>query len=363
MKDSRPKKRFILLWIGLLFVIPACLCYPASLAPLRQGSTPSPLPATQTPETPAATATPVPSPLPTATPVPTSLSVDDPVCTNDLEKLLQQSETDNYPGPSLRRAYTLVTYTVSGDTISDPQVISHIPERVRADQQDAVAQENIWRAFTNIIPADQRSQVSRFVIFTDGVGNSLGAVEQMDDPHEWMLEMDIEDASHFPILSTTLVHEFAHLLTMNETQMKTNFKEINLPGNSQTYEQAAAACATYYVFAGCARTDSYMNTFFQRFWPGIYTEWLAIDNEANQNTIDMKLELFYHKYSDQFVTQYAATSPEEDIAESFMYFVFQPQPSGATVAEQKYGFFYGYPELVSLRTEIRSSLCSITGTP
>ena len=52
------------------------------------------------------------------------------------------------------------------------------------------------------------------------------------------------------------------------------------------------------------------------------------------------------------MTDYAATNPGEDIAESFTSFVMEPKPDGDTIAEEKVLFFYEYPELVQLRAEI-----------
>ncbi|MBI3151573.1 MAG: hypothetical protein HYZ21_05540, partial [Chloroflexi bacterium] len=64
-----------------------------------------------------------------------------------------------------------------------------------------------------------------------------------------------------------------------------------------------------------------------------------------------------YKYEDRFVTSYAATNPEEDIAEAFTFFVFGPTPAGDTIAEKKVLFFYQYPELIELRVNILRNLC------
>jgi len=105
------------------------------------------------------------------------------------------------------------------------------------------------------------------------------------------------------------------------------------------------------------------------------------------------LAQFYKIYQDQFVTKYAATSPVEDIAESwaffvlspkpemtsianekifffyttnveeemaesFAFFVLNPKPSGDAVYEQKVAFCYEFPELVKYRQRIMEGLCS-----
>jgi hypothetical protein len=57
------------------------------------------------------------------------------------------------------------------------------------------------------------------------------------------------------------------------------------------------------------------------------------------------------------VTPYAVTSPEEDIAESWAHFIFDKKPTDNSIGEQKLLFFYGYPELVSLRNQIVNNIC------
>ena len=90
----------------------------------------------------------------------------------------------------------------------------------------------------------------------------------------------------------------------------------------------------------------------------IYDEWNEINLEENDDLYYERLDDFYYKYQDQFLTDYAATHPAEDIAESFSFFVFSEMPAGDTIAEQKILFFYNYPELVALRTNILGNLCA-----
>ena len=56
------------------------------------------------------------------------------------------------------------------------------------------------------------------------------------------------------------------------------------------------------------------------------------------------------------MTEYAATNPSEDFAESFMVFVLKEKPTKSTIADQKILFFYDFPELVEMRDFIRSNL-------
>jgi hypothetical protein len=58
-----------------------------------------------------------------------------------------------------------------------------------------------------------------------------------------------------------------------------------------------------------------------------------------------------------FVTEYAATNPGEDIAEVFAVFVTRAdKPTGLSIKDKKVQMLYEYPDLVHLRTQIRTNL-------
>jgi hypothetical protein len=330
----------------------ACLCCPLNL--LQYVEFPTAVPATLPP---------VVTEAPVATVDPSLPEANYPACTSSLTDLLHASQEQYTPGQELSTDYTLVTYTVINDSITDPVYDSSIPNSLMSYQEDTANQEKVWTYVTDILPADQRTWITQFVVFTDGVNNSLGAVEQADNPHDWILELDIEDAASFPDLSTTLIHEFAHLLTLNDNQVTTDYKVFNNPDDQQIFDQEAAKCSSYFMYEGCSRPDSYINSFFNRFWLDIYDQWQTINAEPDPDVLDQELSSFYQEYADQFVSDYSATSPEEDIAESFMFFIFTSRPDGTSIADQKILFFYEYPELVSLREQLLANLCTHLETP
>lgn len=227
----------------------------------------------------------------------------------------------------------LVTYQVSGDEIFSPEFARNIPDDLISFQEDTARHQEIWQFVVDIIPPEERAMLGEFIIFSDGYYNVLGAVDDADTASLWTLEVDIIDAQNLAGLSTTLIHEFGHMLTLNEEQLG----------------EGSASCATYLSEDGCSYEDSYINAFYEAFWTELYDEWSTYDEED--------VEEFYENYADQFVTDYAPTNPEEDIAESWLYFVFSPRPDGDTIAEQKILFFYDYPELVNIRQYIINGLC------
>lgn len=251
----------------------------------------------------------------------------------------------------------LVTYEVAGDNIRDPH-IQPVPNDLKDKQKDQATHESIWNYFASIIPPEERAQISEFSIFTDGKGKHLAAVGQTpSDPQQWELQVDIQDAKSYYDLTYTLIHEQGHLLTLNSEQVPPSDAVFKYPNNQTIYEQEVSACPQYFPGEGCSTPDSYVNEFFNRFWTDLYAEWEEIDLEKEEDTRYTRLEDFYKTYEDQFLTDYAATSPLEDIAESWAFFVLSPKPELNSIANEKILFFYEYPELVELRTKILKQIC------
>ena len=122
--------------------------------------------------------------------------------------------------------------------------------------------------------------------------------------------------------------------------------------------RAIAACPTFFPGEGCSLSTSYVNVFYDRFWRDLHDEWSAIDRTQDDDRRDAKLNAFYREHRDRFVDSYAATSPVEDIAETWAFFILDSQPAGTSEIDQKLGFFYSYPELVTLRSHIIGNLCA-----
>lgn len=253
----------------------------------------------------------------------------------------------------------LVTYTVSGDRISAP-FYDQVPADLASYQEDIIGHKQIWDTYTALIPPEQRGSLVEYSIVTDGEGNFLAAVEQTDyDPTLWELEVDIRDAGDKLNLAYTLIHEFAHLLTLGPEQVTPSQAIFDHPDDEGIFLKEASSCPDYFPGEGCSRTDSYINAFYAKFWIDIHPEWQLINQIEDDEAYYQALDDFYYKYEDQFVTDYAVTNPEEDIAEDFTFFVLSPRPGGDTIAEEKILFFYGYTELVQLREEILGRVCQL----
>lgn len=254
----------------------------------------------------------------------------------------------------------LVTYLVNGDNITDPQ-FENIPADLVHYQDDKTEHQEIWAYFITLIPLEAREPVlAEYSLMTDGAGYDLALVTQTaSDPARWALSVDIADSEDRHYLIYTIIHEVAHLLTLGPDQVRPSLLLFEYPDDDHIYYAEAGACPDYFPGEGCSLPDSYLNTFFTQFWADIHEEWQVINLIEEDAAYYEALNDFYYAYRDRFMTGYAATNPEEDIAESFSLFILSPRPMGESIAEEKILFFYRYPELVSLREQIIEGICQL----
>jgi len=328
--------KFILITITLLFSTLACRAATNLISP----DSPAPAPA----------------PLPTK-PVSAPTNVTEfQSCPVLLQDIMTAATTSGSDAEAQDDQY-LVTYTVNGNQINNPQYET-VPNDLQDKQKDNASHKFVWNYFASIIPMDERNFVTEYSITTDGVDNTLAAVTQTtSDPSHWALEVDILDINDTYNLTYTLIHEFGHLLTLNSEQVPANKRVFFNPDDYDIYDQAVAECPQYFTGEGCSTPDSYINEFFHRFWVDFYDEWKDIDGIEDEDVYYEKLDDFYNTYQDQFLTDYAPTNPGEDIAESWAFFILSPKPQPNSIANEKILFFYEYPELVQLREDILNRIC------
>jgi len=283
-------------------------------------------------------------------------------CMEGLDSILYPSTANVLRGKSPAsevESIILVTYTVDGNELLYPEINPDVPSRWQNLQENTENHHNLWRYYTTLIPASERTYLNEFIVYTDGKDEELAAVSQsLTDPARWDLMVDITDAEHPQDLTFTLIHEFGHLLTLNADQVEPNLAVFENPDDPDLFYEESLSCPNYFAYEGCSNADSYLNLFIDEFWGDIYSEWEEIDLEEDEERYYELLDEFYYNYEDQFIIDYAATSPEEDIAESFSYFILTEAPRGDSIAEQKVLFFYQFPELVELREQIAIGLCS-----
>ncbi|HKK94994.1 MAG TPA: hypothetical protein VJ916_01535 [Anaerovoracaceae bacterium] len=186
----------------------------------------------------------------------------------------------------------------------------------------------------DILPKDNFLMLDSLVMMSDGQGNNLAYVYQKGN--KWVLSIDYADAldskdnldSKF---ISTLSHEITHLITLNEDQMDNN-------SSDDTYETSE----------GKLKKDSYLNQFYELFWKDKVLN-------INESMGDAERIRYFEEHMNMYINDYATTSPEEDISESFATFVIYEKPRGNEIYKKKILFFYDYPELVNIRSEIRKN--------
>jgi hypothetical protein len=351
--QSRSVRTLILWTLALLFSSLACRAATRLIIP----DTPTPIPS----PTLTLTATPLPTDIP-----PTATPVFEAACPSLLSQIMTVAKGDpSEDEPStIHRALRderdlgyMVNYTIKDDKLSTREEF-FVPDDFDKELDTRAAHEWIWDYFAAIIPASERSFVTEFSAISDGQSRILGAVSQsFDSATRWGLRIDVVDASDHYSLTYTLMHEFGHLVTLKPSQVRVDEALFDNPDREDLYEKADAACTRYFTNEGCSTADSYINEFFNRYWTDKYEEWQAIDKTQKDAAYYAALYDFYKAYQDQFLTDYAATSPEEDMAEAWAFFVLAPKPEPNSIADEKILFFYEYPELVRLRQEILTRVC------
>lgn len=215
-----------------------------------------------------------------------------------------------------------------------------------------------WKVFYKVFPKKlTQKYLKKIVLFTDGVDEKTGALSALNFTNtEWQLSLDIKDVDFSSNKKErlfqsiyTLLHEFGHLLTLNDTQIK------------PTAKKRQEGDDPYLTFEGQALKKSYMNLFVSRFWNnGLLKEWDVIQRKycvTEQTRCLEKLHDLYRDNYNDFITDYAAESPEEDIVESWVAFVlYEKVKKPETVAQQKINFFYQFPELVKYRKIIKRNI-------
>lgn len=238
----------------------------------------------------------------------------------------------------------ITLYSVHGEDIS--KIVDYqVSGQDLVYQQDLQEHQKLWRLVKKIVPLNYRDKIGEFLIYNGSVTETNGlSVQINNDLSKWKLGIAINYSNDDQQkLIYTIVHEFGHILTLNNDQINTTIREDN--------------CTTFYTDLGCSKSDSYLNQFQNQFWSDIWDSFLTAQGDGI-----MGIQSFYTTYSDRFLVQNSANNPKEDIADAFAIFVTREEAAtGNSIAEQKIEFMYNFSELVSLRNYIRTNLGSSSG--
>lgn len=198
------------------------------------------------------------------------------------------------------------------------------------------------RYFTRVyelFPPAYEAKLGRLAIFTGRSVSFDAFVETIPPRHEqWLFAVHEDMLAEVATAGNTelIVHELAHIVA---------YEQITGSAASDQW-----SCHPYFTKHGCPPERSYLSRFVSTFWTDA-----DLAQVSKRQAQTGGVGAFYAAHETDFVTEYAATSPEEDFAESFMHYVLDMKPPRG-VARDKVDFFAEYPEMQALRAAIRQGL-------
>ncbi len=216
-------------------------------------------------------------------------------------------------------------YTVLEDGSLDPEATGLTAE--------------VWDVFTRVTTIEVAASVMSHYRVGDAPRSDTLAYVYLNK-NRWVLAANLATSEDPTALIATLVHEYAHILSLGADEI----------------DPATENCPTLELDEGCAGSDSAIEAFETRFWAPYG------DSAPDAANTDADLAYsFYLDHEEDFVSDYAATSVVEDIAESLMTFVLEDHATGDSLAAQKLRFFEDYPRFVELRERIRAEFAEELG--
>lgn len=222
----------------------------------------------------------------------------------------------------------MVTITDSYNIFSEDDV-SKISNRRQRDYFE--------RVFT-LFPDEYDSRLGRMAVFRDQNSAFDAFVETIPPEHEtWMYAVS-EDILEDPTAqwnTELIVHELAHIISYDSAQ---DVSPVDV-----------LSCESYFKRHGCPATQTYLRLFVDEFWTASdlrrAEQWESLS--AAHDTVNR----YYKTHRVDYVSSYAANGPEEDFAESFMFFVLDLEVSGER-AQRKVDFFTQFADLRAIKAKI-----------
>lgn len=175
--------------------------------------------------------------------------------------------------------------------------------------------ETAWAIVDSVWPPSMRAALDQVSVIDEGPRNLVGVVHR-SAAGGWILSLDRRDLDDRVLVEETIIHEIAHIAAL---------------GPDQFVFDLETGCEGVQISVGCAAHGSFMARWAEEFWPG--------------GVIDAS--------PSELVDPYAATGPQEDLAETFTAWVAGwPVESGPVSA--RIDMLASDPTMSALATEIRS---------
>jgi len=196
------------------------------------------------------------------------------------------------------------------------------------------------RVFT-LFPDEFDGKIKRFLIFSNDEDRpvDLNAFIQTlpPDHNSWLYAASEEDVlEDYELIDEVIVHELAHIISYEEAISSNRFQNIQ--------------CEDYFNNHGCPSPNSYLRKYVDEFWSERSLE--RAGDLVYSEDLFRDINDYYKRNKNNYVSDYAATSPEEDFAETFMFFVLDIDVKGGTVADDKINFFSRFSKFLEFKQEI-----------
>lgn len=192
-----------------------------------------------------------------------------------------------------------------------------------------------WSKLAEITPPGQLGDLGLFGGFTSGEQGddvSLASVNTIDDDGTlFQMSVNIEESANDPEeLLLTMAHEFSHVFTGVSTQIDRS-------------SDADQTCQTYFNGEGCYEPDSLMYVWIEEFWGDGLIDQIDPYGEPSADDGQDRCDA-----NPGFFGAYAASGPEEDLAESFSAYVFDLEPD-SDAQQDKLDWIGAQPGLAEFR--------------
>lgn len=190
-----------------------------------------------------------------------------------------------------------------------------------ATGEDDQIHRALWQEVAALSPDTlSDDSIESFAVFSDARDDTLAFVDDADGNGMWRVTINYatHKAGTLREQKATIIHELAHIISLNQSQV-----------------ESSVPCTTLALNEGCLRTASFLYPFYNAYWKG-----------KDKQKFDENV----------FVTQYAATDTVEDFAETFTFFVLEKEAKDERIRDKKVSYFYRYPALIDIRTEMRKVL-------
>lgn len=195
-----------------------------------------------------------------------------------------------------------------------------------------------------LFPDEFDDKLKRFIIFSNDEDHQvdLNAFVQTLPPehNSWLYAASEEDVlEDYELIDEVIVHELAHIISYEEAISSNHFQNIQ--------------CEDYFDNPGCPSANSYLRKYVDEFWSEKNLK--RAEDLTYSEDLFRNINSYYRKNQNNYVSDYATISPEEDFAETFMFFVFDLDVKGGTVADDKINFFSRFSKFLEVKKEIISN--------